>query len=134
MDIRENVAQITRQLLGDRCKDWVEIRERYLRDGVSIRLGGLAANLRRIKSFASRDANRVAVMSLVDESKHFIEWTAMETGIDTAAELVELQIMLAYWQLKWESFWEDPIQRNQLAEQSQIWSDRILNLSGLLQA
>ena len=115
-------------------KDWTEIRERYLSDGISIRLGGLAANLRRIKSFASQDANRVAVESLIEESKYFIEWTALETGMDTAAELVELQIELAYWQRKWERLWEDPIRRNQVAEQSQIWSDRILNLSGLLQA
>jgi hypothetical protein len=115
-------------------KDWTVVRERYLRDNISIRLGALAANLSRIRSFASQDANRDAVESIIDESKYFIEWTALEAGIDTAAKLVELQIQLAYWQRTWERLWGDPIQRHQVAEQSQIWSERILKLSGLLQA
>ena len=31
-------------------KDWTSIRDRYLRDNLPVRLGGLAANLSRIKS------------------------------------------------------------------------------------
>lgn len=71
-------------------KDWTVIRERYLHDALPVRLGGLAANLSRIKSFASHDANREAVESIIDESKYFIEWTAAETDVETAAELVGL--------------------------------------------
>ena len=113
-------------------KDVERIRERYLRDSVSVRLGGLAANLRRIKSFAGIETNFAVVESLLDESKFFIEWMARETEIDTAAELVELQIQLAQWQNNWSMLSSDPLQRNQVAEQSRIWSDRVLELSGLL--
>ena len=113
-------------------KDWTTIRERYLRDSVPVRLGGLAANLRRIKSFASHDANLEAVEGLLDESKFFIEWTAREADLDAAAELVELQIQLARWQYNWARIWADPAQRSQVAEQSRVWSDRVLGLSGLL--
>ena len=113
-------------------KDWTIIRERYLRDNLPVRLGGLAANLSRIKSFASHDANREAVESLLDESKYFIEWTAPEAEIEIAATLVELQIQLARWQLRWASIWDDPAQRRQVAEQSSAWSKRVLELSGLL--
>lgn len=59
-------------------KDWTAVRERYLRDNLSVRLGGLAANLSRINSFAAHDASREAVESMIDESKLFIEWTAAE--------------------------------------------------------
>jgi hypothetical protein len=93
-------------------KDWTTIRERYLRDSVSVRLGGLAANLRRIQSFAGHDANLAVVESLLEESKFFIEWTAREAEIDTAAELVELQIQLARWQRNWPTLWTDPLQRS----------------------
>ncbi len=113
-------------------KDYTSIRERYLRDGVPIRLGGIAANLARIKSFSTYDANRDVVESVVDESKYFIEWTAAEAEIDAAAELVELQLRLALWQRNWNSIWSDPIQRKQVAEESGHWSDRVLELSGLL--
>ena len=113
-------------------KDWTAIRQRYLRDGLPVRLGGLAANLSRIKSFASHDANSGAVESMVDESKHFIEWTAAEAGVDTAAELVELQVQLAGWQRHWARIWVDPAQRKQMAEQSAAWSKRVLEMSGLV--
>jgi len=55
-------------------KDWTAIRERYLRDNLPTRLGGLAANLGRIKSFAAHDASREVVESIIDESKFFMVW------------------------------------------------------------
>lgn len=112
--------------------DWTSIRERYLRDTVPIRLGGLAANLSRIKSFSTLEASRDAVESVIDESKFFIEWTAAETEIQTAAQLVELQVQLARWQQTWAETWNDPSQRKQMAEQSATWSRRVLEMSGLL--
>lgn len=113
-------------------RDWTAIRERYLRDELPIRLGGLAANLARIKSFSSHAANREAVEGLIDESKFLIEWTAPEAEIDTAAELVELQLQLALWQGNWASIWADTAQRMRIAEQSRMWSERVLDMSGLL--
>lgn len=113
-------------------KDWAAIRERYLRDDLPVRLGGLAANLSRIKSFAAHDASRAAVESLIDESKFFIEWTAAHAESQTAAELMDLQIQLARWQHNWAHIWADPAQRHQIAELSGIWSKRVLEMSGLL--
>ena len=113
-------------------KDWAVIRERYLSDDLPIRLGGLAANLSRIKSFVSHDANREAVESLIEESKFFIEWTATAADIDVAAELVEWQIQLARWHRNWSAIWDDPELRREVAEQSSTWSKRLLALSGLL--
>ena len=113
-------------------KDWSTIRERYLRDDLPIRLGGLAANLSRIKSFAAHEASRAVVEGLIDESKYFIEWTAAEMDSDTAAKLMELQIQLARWQLNWTKIWSDPTQRRGMAEQAGSWSQRVLEISGLL--
>jgi hypothetical protein len=115
-------------------RDWSLIQERYLRDSIPVRLGGLAANLRRIKSFAAQDTSQDAILSLIEESKFFIEWTARDTLTDTAAQLVELQVQLARWQQKWSQIWSDPTQRQQLAEQSLAWSERVLALSGLLKS
>ena len=113
-------------------KDWAPIRERFMRDDLPVRLGGLAANLSRIKSFSQNEANRSVVKSLIEESKHFIEWTASEAEIETAAKLVELQLELVRWQSKLEQFWPDPIQRKQLAEKSSAWSQQVLESSGLI--
>ena len=108
------------------------IQERYIRDGLPVRLGGLAANLSRIKSFAAHDASREAVESLIEESKFFIEWTAAEVESEAAAVLVELQVQLARWQCQWAQIWSDPIRRRQVAEEASVWSKRVLELSGLL--
>jgi hypothetical protein len=113
-------------------KDKEGIRKRYLQDDVPTRLGGLAANLSRIRSFSGHDANQKTVESLLDESRFFIEWTAAETGIDAAAELVQLQIQLARWRRNWPHIWADVTQRRQVAEQAVQWSRRVLELSGLL--
>lgn len=103
-----------------------------MKDPLPIRLGNLAANLSRIKSFSANDASRETVASLIDESKMFIEWTAAQAGMETAEKLVELQVQLARWQLQWHSIWNDKSKRDQLAEKSSTWSKQVLELSGLL--
>jgi hypothetical protein len=113
-------------------KDWSIKRERYLCEPLPHRLGELAANLARIASFCDNDLNDEAVASLIEESKFFIEWTAIAAGIDQAAELVELQVQLARWQLSWASIWADGAKRRMVAEQAKVWSDRVLAMSGLL--
>jgi hypothetical protein len=113
-------------------KDWQQIQARYLQDPLPVRLGGLAANLSRVKSFAQHDANEAAVASLLEESKWFIEWTAREAEISTAAELAELQIQLALWGQAWDTIWPDSSQRQEMAHISSQWSQRVLALSGLL--
>jgi hypothetical protein len=113
-------------------KNWKAIRKRYLEDSLPIRLGGIAANLGRVKSFAGRDANREVVANLLEESKFFIEWTAGEADIDAAAELVQLQVQLSLWGRAWNEISQDSAKRQELANNSGKWSQRILELSGLL--
>ena len=112
-------------------RDRTAIRERYLRDALPVRLGGLAANLARVKSFSDHPGHRDVVESLLDESKFFIEWTAPDAGLDVQAELVELQLQLARWQRTWATIWDDPVQRTAVAEHAGAWSERVLEMSGL---
>ncbi len=113
-------------------KDWTAIKERFMNDPLPVRLGGLAANLSRIKSFSANENSRETVASLIDESKMFIEWTAAQAEINIAAVMVDVQVQLALWQIRWDRIWTDPAQRKQIAEQSGVWSKQILELSGLL--
>jgi hypothetical protein len=113
-------------------KDHNVIRERYLRDEFSIRLGGLAANLARVKSFSDHPDHRDIVERLLDESKFFIEWTALDAVPELQANLVELQLQLACWQRSWADIWADPARRAAVAEQAQAWSERLLKISGLV--
>jgi len=108
------------------------IRDRYLRDPLPIRLGGLAANLARVESFSNHPDHRDVVERLVEESKYFIEWTALDASLNLQAELVELQRHLAQWQYHWVDIWADPRRRATVAQQAGVWSKKILERSGLL--
>lgn len=104
------------------------IRERYLRDPLPIRLGGLAADLVRIASCVDNPKNRDVVTMLLDEGKFFAEWTAPEAPLEIQAALAEVQVLLACWQRRWVVGRPEPLMR----EQARRWSDHLLELSGLL--
>ncbi len=113
-------------------KDWTQKQQRFQRDNIPTRLGNLAANLARIKSFLDDPAHGDLVVSLVEESKFFIEWTAPEMDIDTAAELVDLQRLLSRWQRHWSQIWTEEEARTQVALVAKQASERVLEMSGLL--
>ena len=108
------------------------VQQRYLRDPSPARLGGLAANLARIESFSDHVEHRDVVQSLLEESKFFIEWAAPDVELDIQAELVELQIQLARWQLNWTEIWSSAERRMAMAAQARAWSGRVLKMSGML--
>lgn len=111
--------------------DWTSMKGRYLSDPLAIRLGGLAANLARIKSFSANPEHGVAVSRLVRESALFIEWTAREATAVQLRDLAELQRELVHWHLDWSRIWADANQRASVAQRSAEWSRRILEMSGL---
>ncbi len=113
-------------------REWYTLKERYLRGQLPIRLGNLASNLAGIKSPYQNAANGELIESLLQESKLFIEGNAQDAVIEIAAELVELQIQLACWQYSWAGILEDAEQRMRVGEPGRIWSEKVLNMSGLL--
>lgn len=114
---------------------WVARRERYLQQNISVRLGGIAADLARVAS-ASRIPAVAAVRDLLEESRAFIEWTTpslLPDRVDDAVRLVEVGRGLTHWYWSWSDAQSDPAQRAKLAEQAQVWSDQVLKMSGLLE-
>lgn len=108
------------------------VRDRYLRDSLPVRLGGLAANLARIRSFSDHAGHRDVVARLLEESRWFIEWTAPDVQLPAQVILVECQRQLARWHVSWGEIWLDPRRRAEVAEQAGLWSQRVLEMSGLL--
>lgn len=104
------------------------IRQRYLRDPLPVRLGGLAADLARAASFAGNARNREAVLSVLEEGKHFAEWAAADAPLAVQSDLAEVQILLAWWERRLRSGTLQPGDIRRAAEQ---WAERLLQLSGL---
>ena len=108
-----------------------EKQARFQLNNIPNRLGHIAANLARIKSF-SQIAYKEAVKSIIVETKWFIERTAAEIEPLQAEELVNIQIQLAMWELSWHKIWADEKICTEVAEQSGFWSEQVLDMSGLL--
>lgn len=107
-------------------------KDRYMRGTLPIRMGGLAANLARVSSFSEIDGARVAVIGLIEESKYFIEWTALEYDISTTVELIDIQRLLAKWHFNIDRIWNDATRRKEIGNKSKELSDKLLTKSGLL--
>ncbi len=102
------------------------IKKRFLKDGLSKRLGGIASNLARLKSFSQMPNNKKVINDLIEESKFFIEWTAPETSLDIQEELVNIQLKLALCSLS--------NKQKEIAGSAGKWAEKILKLSGLLKS
>ncbi|QLE54814.1 hypothetical protein [Nostoc sp. TCL26-01] len=108
-----------------------EKQSRFQSENTSNRLGHIASNLARIRTFC-HTAYREAVESVADETMYFIEWTAAEIEPEYAEELVNIQVQLARWQLTFDSLWSDENERRKMSEQSSAWAEQVLGMSGLL--
>jgi hypothetical protein len=113
--------------------DKENLRLRFLRDPLPIRLGGLAATLSRISSTAREPLNPTVVRDALEEAKYLIEWTAADAEPEIAAELVTMQRLLNLWIRVWDKTNHLKEQRTLLSVQAKHWSDRALDFSGLAQ-
>lgn len=109
-----------------------KLRERYLRDPLPRRLGGLAATLGRISSVTRKSSDPANVARLLEEAKYFIEWTAADAEPEIASELVSMQILINLWLKAWEKDNQNREQRTLLSVQAKHWCDRAMDFSGLV--
>lgn len=115
--------------------DWTKKQERFLQYNIPTRLGHLATNLARIKSFCDDVTPQDVGARLLKESLYFIEWTVpnmVQTDIDQAAELVVLGRTLTRWLFNWEKISSDATALTQVHTEVSSWSRRVLDMSGLL--
>jgi len=103
-----------------------------VRDPLPVRLGGLVADTARIASFSRNPANIVPVADLVREAAHFIEWCAPESDLANQTTLLELQRHLAHWRMRLPQRFPGQAWRAQMIAEAQQWSQRVLEMSGLL--
>ncbi|MBW4471570.1 MAG: hypothetical protein KME45_14355 [Stenomitos rutilans HA7619-LM2] len=105
------------------------LKTQYLEHDVSTQLGQLVENLTQIKALAQAGTEEQLAQDLIRESQFFIEWVVpslnLDTNIELATQLVELQRQLSRWKLQWSTLWSSPSDRLQVAADVQQWSDRL---------
>jgi hypothetical protein len=68
-----------------------EIKERYLKETVPMRLGHLASDLARIASLLEMRVGPETVRTVIKEGLCFVEWTAGDVDEETRSALIEIQ-------------------------------------------
>jgi hypothetical protein len=105
-------------------KDLKRMRERFIRDRSSVRLGNLASNLLRLSKWIQMGHNDEAIVDLMRQIAWLMEWS----GDLASSELADMQREICRWRLVW------PVEqvRHILALRAFQMSNRILESSGLL--
>ncbi len=112
--------------------DWHKLRDRYLRDDWPRRLGNLASTLARIATATGNPNTLATVPPSLRESMLMIEWNLGRAPSEILIELAPMQAELRSWWRGWEAVTPSPALRTLLSRRARQMSDRVLELSGLL--
>ncbi len=109
---------------GIQMKDLKRMRERFIRDGSSVRMGNIASNLLRLNKWILMRRSDGAIIDLMREIAWLMEWS----GDLASVELVDMQREIC----RWRRIWPVEQERHLLAVRAFHMSKRILEGSGLL--
>ena len=97
-----------------------------------MRLENPASNLAHVSTFIKLGLTKAAVIQVIEESKNFIEWTAIDHDVSTRIELADLERQLARWQNEIDDILADDAKRLDVVSQAREMSDGLIAKSGLL--
>ncbi len=106
-------------------------RDRYLRDSMPVRLGGVASNLERIHALAADPALCEVAGGVLLQTALFIDWAAPDAALEEQETLLEVQRALARWRRHVAPLWADAEKRERVGRDAREMSERVLALSGL---
>ncbi len=110
----------------------INYSESFTKESPARQLGALAATLGRIASSAEKTTRTKAIPHMLNECLQFIEWTISYQPENKRNELKNISVMLKLWRDGWEHAQAEEHLRALLSLQAKQWSDRTLELSGLL--
>ncbi|WP_026736123.1 hypothetical protein [Fischerella sp. PCC 9605] len=109
--------------------NWNAIEASFLNQPYPQQLGELAATLARLKSWSQKNASREIVPVLLAESLLYVNLLQKQSHVNNV-ELTQLQELLQGWVNQGDKLTEVA----NLASISATWSERVLDMSGLLVA
>ncbi len=107
-------------------------QKRFQLQDIPTRLNYLAAHLDQIQSLILTGTDSDTVVSLMRESRYYIEWIVPEfvdIDVDSSAELVDLGRVLTRWLFNWEKIWVDTDSRTEVAQIASGLSERVREMS-----
>ncbi len=101
-------------------------------DRLSVRLERLATNFLHISMLSQTVESGAQALSIVRESKSFLELTAVDLDFDNAFELAQIQRQLSHWHRRWEDTWQNESDRASIAIHTKAWAEQVRTIAGIL--
>ena len=102
------------------------LKERFDRDPVPVKWGGIASDLLRLSSMARAEKLDTDIFrNVLTETKLFTEWLAPQVGFEEQETILSLQRILSGISAA-QSNYKD------IETKTHTWSDKVLVVSGLL--
>lgn len=104
----------------------------FQQNDIPTRLNHLSAHLAQIQSLATSATDEDKIVSLMRESRYYIEWTVpplVDIDVDSAVVLVDLGRILTRWLFNWETIRTDTKARCEVAQIARQASKRVQEMS-----
>lgn len=109
-----------------------ELKARYLRDRVPVRLGNLASSLLHLRHALHGRTLNVYATRMLNECRAFVALTLADADARQQDALEQLGTQLEQWHQDWKHIVCDETVREAVTVQVEKWSDVILAVSGIL--
>lgn len=103
-------------------------RECFQQNDIPTRLNHLSVHLAQIQLLATNATDEDKIVSLIRESRYYIEWTVphlVDIDVNSAAFLVDLGRILTRWLFNWETIRTDTKARCEVAQIARQASERV---------
>lgn len=112
--------------------NWTPEELAFRCDRLSIRLERLATNFLQISQLCHTLENSDQTLSIVRQTKSFLELTAVDLDFDNAFELAQIQRQLSSWHRRWEDTWKNEADRRSMANHTTTWAEQVRTIAGVL--
>lgn len=111
--------------------NWNEAELAFRCERLSVRLERLAQSFLRMAQLSQDARNADRVLVIVQESKSFLELTAIDLDVDSAFELAQMQRQLSRWHLHWAEIRQDD-RFKEIAPLMVVWVEQVRGFAGVL--
>jgi hypothetical protein len=111
--------------------NWSETELAFRCERLSVRLDRLAQNFLQMAQLSQGAENADRVLAIVQESKSFLELTAIDLDVDSAFELAQMQRQLSRWHLHWAEIWVDG-GFQEIGPLMAVWVEQVRGFAGVL--
>jgi hypothetical protein len=101
-------------------------------DRLSVRMERLVDNFHRMEVLSLDGVDTETMLTIVRETKVFLELTALDLDVDRAFELAQIQRQLSRWHIHWLEVWTNDASRLEISTLANTWAQQLQEMAVIL--